>query len=162
ERGCFCPPLQNVTALTVPARQRCHFEPRNKVLKFTGVSMSKLRVATCALALVGLVPAAYGISQGLERLGPGKTTGSLTETRKSRSTGRSASKVALVIGNAAYPDANTPLAHPQKDAQELAEELRQKGFDVEVEENAGKDAMKGAFDRFKNRIKPGAVALVAY
>src|SRR4051794_37403764 len=123
---------------------------------------SKLRVATCALALVGLVPAAYGISHGLEKLGPGKAAGSLTEPRKSGTTGRTASKVALVIGNAVYPDANTPLAHPQKDAQDLAEELRQEGFDVEVQENARKDEMKGAFDRFKARIKPGAVALVAY
>lgn len=124
-------------------------------------SGSKLRIATCALALVGLVPAAYGISHGLERFGTGKAASSLTEPRKSVS-GRTASKVALVIGNAVYPDANTPLAHPQKDAQDLAEELRQKGFDVEVQENTRKDEMKGAFDRFKARIKPGAVALVAY
>jgi uncharacterized caspase-like protein len=68
-------------------------------------------------------------------------------------------RVALVIGNAAYPDAEAPLRDPVNNARNLAEELRRNGFDVDIGENLTKDAMRAAIDRFYGKIKSGSTAL---
>lgn len=72
------------------------------------------------------------------------------------------SRVALIIGNANYQDADAPLKDPVKDARALADELMRMGFDVDVGENLSKDAMRRAFDRLNGKIKPGAVALIFF
>src|SRR5438128_10599014 len=52
-------------------------------------------------------------------------------------------RVALLIGNANYPEANEALKHPIKDVRKLADELRRRGFEVlPIGENLTKDAMK--------------------
>lgn len=71
-------------------------------------------------------------------------------------------RVALVIGNAKYPDAEAPLKEPINDARDIADELKRDGFDVEIGENLSGDGMRRAFDRLYNRIKPGSVALVFF
>ncbi len=71
-------------------------------------------------------------------------------------------RVALVIGNAKYPDADAPLKEPINDAHDVADELKRDGFSVEVQENATGDAMRRAFDRLYGKIKPGSVALLFY
>jgi Tfp pilus assembly protein PilF len=71
-------------------------------------------------------------------------------------------RVALVIGNARYPDADTPLKQPINDAHDIADELKRDGFSVDIQENATGDAMRRAFDRLYGKIKPGSVALVFY
>lgn len=71
-------------------------------------------------------------------------------------------RVALVIGNAKYPDAEKPLVEPINDARDIADELKRDGFDVEVGENLTGEAMRRAFERLYGRIKPGSVALVFY
>ncbi|NWG26369.1 MAG: caspase family protein, partial [Pseudorhodoplanes sp.] len=67
-------------------------------------------------------------------------------------------RIALVIGNATYPEADKPLSFVVRDARLLAEELRRNGFEVEFKENVGKDAMKRAIDAFTGRIRPGSAA----
>jgi len=73
-------------------------------------------------------------------------------------------RLALVIGNANYPDADSPLKEPLKDARALAEELRRAGagFDVDVAENLSKDGMLRAFNKFYGKITSGSVALVFF
>jgi Flp pilus assembly protein TadD len=71
-------------------------------------------------------------------------------------------RYALVIGNAKYPDADAPLKEPINDARDIAGELKHHGFDVEVGENFTGDAMRRAFERFYEKIKPGSVALVFF
>src|SRR5713101_1346319 len=68
-------------------------------------------------------------------------------------------RVALVIGNAAYPDAEAPLKEPINDARALAAELRRDGFEVDIGENLTKEATRSAIDRFYGKIKSGSVAL---
>src|SRR5262252_2251909 len=68
-------------------------------------------------------------------------------------------RVALLIGNSAYPDAEAPLRDPVNNARNLADELRRNGFEVEVGENLTKDAMRAAIDRFYGKIKSGSTAL---
>jgi Caspase domain len=71
-------------------------------------------------------------------------------------------RIALVIGNANYPDAITPLKEPVNDAYDLAEELKRDGFSVDLGEDLTGDAMRRAFDQFYGRIKPGSTALVFF
>ena len=66
-------------------------------------------------------------------------------------------RVALVIGNAAYPDADAPLKDPVNNVRAFAEELKRVGFEVDVGENLTKQAMRSALDRFYGKIKSGAI-----
>ena len=70
-----------------------------------------------------------------------------------------APRVALVIGNAGYPDASTPLPTTINDARTLAGELRRFDFDVEVKEDVGRADMQRAIDAFVGKIGTGATAL---
>jgi hypothetical protein len=133
--------------------------------------MSKLhpsvwRLAKYVIPLAGLVPVAFGISVALEKLAPEKAQAALNTVPAvqsvQRETATSTAKVALLIANAQYPDANAPLNHAVKDSQALADQLRRSGFEVDVRENLGKDEMTRAFETFKGKIKPGTVALVSF
>lgn len=73
-----------------------------------------------------------------------------------------APKVALVIGNATYPDDSKPLTAPIKDARAVAEELRKAGFDVVLGENLTKQKLRAALDSFKSKIKSGSAALLFF
>jgi uncharacterized caspase-like protein len=70
--------------------------------------------------------------------------------------------VALVIGNAAYPDAGLPLAQPVNNARALADALREKGFDVEFGENLTRQAMERAIETFKDMVKAGSAVLIFF
>src|SRR5215475_1556301 len=70
-----------------------------------------------------------------------------------------AERVALVIGNANYPDARTPLSTTIRDARTLADEFRRFDFEVDLKENVGKEDMRAAIDAFLNKIRNGTTAL---
>src|ERR1700753_1225638 len=71
-------------------------------------------------------------------------------------------RYALVIGNAKYPDADTPLKEPINDARDVANELKREGFDVDVGNNLTGAAMRRALDWLYNNIRPGSVALIYF
>ena len=71
-------------------------------------------------------------------------------------------RIALVIGNAKYPDADTPLKEPINDARAIADELKRNGFAVDVGENLTGDGIRRAFDRLYGNIKPGSVVLLFF
>jgi uncharacterized caspase-like protein len=71
-------------------------------------------------------------------------------------------RLAVVIANAAYPDAEAPLKEPINSARALAGELRQRGFEVDSSENLTKEAMRAALDRFYGKIKSGSTALLFF
>jgi Flp pilus assembly protein TadD len=97
----------------------------------------RIRLALLVISILSLTPIVPSVAAGAERL-------------------------ALVIGNAKYPDAEAPLKEPINDARDVADELKRDGFNVEVGENLTGDAMRRAFDRLYGRIKPGSVALVFF
>src|SRR6478672_11949791 len=78
------------------------------------------------------------------------------------STGMAADRFALVIGNAKYPDADSPLKEPINDTRDVADELKRDGFSVETGENLTGDGMRRAFDKLYGKIKPGSVALIFF
>jgi len=71
-------------------------------------------------------------------------------------------RLALIIGNAKYPDNETPLKEPINDARDIADELKRDGFEVEIGENLSGEAMRRALDKFYGQIKPGTAALVFF
>jgi uncharacterized caspase-like protein len=80
-------------------------------------------------------------------------------TGQAAETGKAGTKLALVIGNGHYPDANEPLSQPINDARALDGALRRDGFDVDVIEDASKDDMTRAIARLQAKIKPGSVVM---
>jgi uncharacterized caspase-like protein len=72
------------------------------------------------------------------------------------------SRLALVIGNGHYPDANAPLTQPINDARALSDALRHNGFDVDMLEDASKDDITRAVARLKTKIKPDSVVMLFF
>jgi uncharacterized caspase-like protein/lipoprotein NlpI len=68
----------------------------------------------------------------------------------------------LVIGNAKYPDNESPLKEPINDARDVSDELKRDGFVVETGENLTGDAMRRALDKLYARVKPGSVVLIFF
>lgn len=72
------------------------------------------------------------------------------------------SRVALVIGNGRYPDANAPLTQPINDARALTAALRRDGFEVDVVEEATREDMRRAVDRLKSKVGRDTVVMLFY
>ncbi len=127
-------------------------------MKVWQISISR-RTITIAAALVGMVSLALGAHAALNKraLDAAKAIASEQGDVASK-----ASKIALVIGNGHYPDANAPLTQPINDARALTATLRNNGFDVDVVEDAGKDDMRRAVARLKARVRPDSVVMLFF
>jgi tetratricopeptide (TPR) repeat protein len=102
-----------------------------------------MRVSIIRLIGIGALVAVLGVAAGV-------------------AAAQTAPKVALVIGNATYPDDAKPLPEPTKDARAMADELKRDGFDVAMAEDLTKQKMRAAVDSFKVKIKPGAAAVLFF
>jgi uncharacterized caspase-like protein len=122
-------------------------------------SLSRRSIAIAA-AVAGMVSLAIGAHAALNKLALDAARAAAAE--QNVAIGKKASKVALVIGNGHYPDANTPLAQPINDARGLTAALRRDGFDVDVVEDASKDDMARAIARMKSRIRPDTVVMLFF
>jgi uncharacterized caspase-like protein len=118
------------------------------------------RSLAIAATLIGTVSLAIGAHAALNKraLDPVKQVA----TERGVETGKAGTKLALVIGNGHYPDANEPLSQPINDARALDEALRRDGFDVDVIEDANKDDMARAIERLQAKIKPDSVVMLFY
>src|SRR6266849_169766 len=132
--------------------------------KRTAMNVRQLRISrrslTIVAALAGVVSLAIGAHAALNKRALDAAKAIATE--QSDAANRRVSKVALVIGNGHYPDANAPLAQPINDARALTAALRGNGFDVDVVEDASKDDMGRAIDRLKSKIKPDSVVMLFF
>jgi uncharacterized caspase-like protein len=110
--------------------------------------------------LVGMVSLAIGAHAALNmrNLDADKAVAAASSVDLSKK----GSRIALVIGNGHYPDANVPLAQPINDARELSAELRRDGFDVDVIEDASKDDMTRAVARLRTKIRPDSVVMLFF
>ena len=118
------------------------------------------RSITVAAALVGMVSLAIGAHAALNMRALDAAKAVATE--QDNDAGKHASRIALVIGNGHYPDANAPLTQPINDARALTASLRRNGFDVDVVEDASKDDMSRAVDRLKSKIRPDSVVMLFF
>jgi uncharacterized caspase-like protein len=132
--------------------------------KQTAMNGWKLRISprsiTVAAALVGMVSLAIGAHAALNMRALDAAKAVATE--QDNDAGNHASRIALVIGNGRYPDANAPLIQPINDARALTASLRRNGFDVDVVEDASKDDMSRAVDRLKSKIGPDSVVMLFF
>jgi len=69
-------------------------------------------------------------------------------------------RVALVIGNSTY--ATAPLKNPVNDARDMAQKLKELGFDVVERENLTLSQLGPTLREFKSKLTPGSVALFFY
>lgn len=118
------------------------------------------RTIALAAALIGTVSLVIGAHAALnmraldaaKAVSTDQVTGSVAQT----------SRLALVIGNGHYPDANAPLTQSINDARALSSALRKNGFDVDMVEDATKDDMVRAVNRLKSRIKRDTVVMLFF
>lgn len=118
------------------------------------------RPVAIAAVIVGMVSLAIGAHAALNM----RSLDAAKESAAADSadTGKKATRIALVIGNGHYPDANVPLSQPINDARALTAELRRDGFDVDVIEDASKDDMTRAVARLKAKVRPDSVVMLYY
>lgn len=121
---------------------------------------SSRRSVTIATTLIGVLSLAIGAHAALNKRT--SVAPEIASVEQSVELPGKASRIALVIGNGHYPDANTPLTQPINDARGLTTSLRRDGFDVEVVEDASKDDMDRAIGRLKSKIKPDSVVMVFF
>ncbi|NPV22086.1 caspase family protein [Bradyrhizobium aeschynomenes] len=118
------------------------------------------RSAVIAAALLCTVSLALGAHAALNKRSiDGGKADAVEQGAMSAGTG---ARLALVIGNGHYPDANAPLAQPINDARALTGALRRDGFDVDIVEDARKDDISRAIERLKSRIKPDSVVMLFF
>jgi uncharacterized caspase-like protein len=123
------------------------------------LSFSRRSIALAAAVAV-MVSLGIGAHAALNKLALDAARAAAAE--QNVAIGKKASKIALVIGNGHYPDANTPLAQPINDARGLTAALRRDGFDVDVVEDASRDDMARAIGRMKSRIRPDTVVMLFF
>lgn len=71
-------------------------------------------------------------------------------------------RLALVIGNSIYPDADSPLPQMARDAEGLANALRNDGFLVDAVENAARPDITRAIDHLIARVHLNSIVLVYF
>src|ERR1700749_1395277 len=71
-------------------------------------------------------------------------------------------RLALVIGNSTYPDAGSPLPQMTRDAEGLANALRQDGFLVDAVDNATRPDMTRAIDHLRARVHLNSIVFVYF
>ena len=129
------------------------------------MNVSEFRISrrplVVAAVLVGMVSLAIGAHAALNMRSLDSAL-SVASEQAGPAAKNKPSRVALVIGNGHYPDANTPLAQPINDARALTSSLRRDGFDVDVIEDATKDDMDRAIGRLKAKIRPDSVVMLFF
>jgi uncharacterized caspase-like protein len=118
------------------------------------------RSIAIAVALVGTASLVIGANAALNKRS--LDAAKAVETELSDVGANKDSRIALIIGNGHYPDANEPLAQPINDARALSGALRKNGFDVDVVEDASKDDMSRAIARLKAKVRKDSVVMLFF
>jgi uncharacterized caspase-like protein len=121
--------------------------------------ISRRSIAIAAL-VIGTVSLAIGAHAALNMRALDAAKAVATE--QSADATQKVSRLALVIGNGHYPDANAPLTQPINDARALSGALRHNGFDVDMLEDASKDDITRAVARLKTKIRPDSVVMLFF
>lgn len=118
------------------------------------------RSVTILTVLIGTVSLAIGAHAALYKRAA-ETTKAVAVSAAGDSV-KGAAKLALVIGNGHYPDANAPLTQSINDARALSAALRHDGFDVDMVEDAGKADLRQAVDRLKSKIRSDSTVMLFF
>jgi uncharacterized caspase-like protein len=118
------------------------------------------RSRTIAAVLLATVSLAIGAHAALNKRS--LDAAKATEAAQIARAANKASRLALVIGNGHYPDANAPLTQPINDARAITAALRREGFEVDVVEDASHHDINRAVDRLKSRINSDSVVMLFF
>jgi len=118
------------------------------------------RSVTILTVLIGTVSLAIGAHAALYKRAA-ETTKAVAVSAAGDAV-KGAAKLALVIGNGHYPDANAPLTQSINDARALSAALRHDGFDVDMVEDAGKADLRQAVDRLKSKIRSDSTVMLFF
>ena len=130
-------------------------------MDFSKLGTSRRSVAIAA-ALLGMVSLAIGAHAALNKRALDDAAKAVATTEQADTAADRPSRIALIIGNGHYPDANEPLTQSINDARALSAALRHDGFDVDMVEDATHDDMSRAVDRLKSRVRPDSVVMLFF
>jgi len=129
-------------------------------MDFSKLGTSRRSIAIAA-ALVGMVSLAIGAHAALNKRALDDAAKAVA-TEQADAVAIGPSRIALVIGNGHYPDADAPMTQSINDARALSAALRHDGFDVDVVEDATYDDMSRAVERLKSRVRPDSVVMLFF
>jgi len=113
--------------------------------------------------LVGLAVLLGLLSPGLDRtMRLQKPRPMNAPTSSGESAPLDTNRLALVIGNSTYPDADSPLPQLTRDAEGLTNALRKDGFLVDAIGNATHSDMTRAIDHLRTRVHLNSIVLVFF
>ena len=124
-----------------------------------GISRRSIAVA---VAVVGVLSLAIGAHAALNMRALEAAKAKAIATDRDMGAAKHSSRLALVIGNGHYPDANAPLTQPINDARALSAALRRDGFDVDMVEDATHDDMTRAVARLKSKVTSDSVVMLFF
>ena len=91
---------------------------------------------------------------------PREVPPSVKPRQGARVTAQRQQRIALVIGNGAYPE--YPLNNPVNDATDVAKVLKELGFEVILLQNTDLEVMETAIKDFSRKLRQGGVAVFYY
>src|SRR6266404_4793079 len=123
--------------------------------------MTGWRMILATMVLVVFVSTSLGAVQRFEKPhSRASSTCSATEVKQSAHA--DTNRVALVIGNFNYPDADMQPAQTGNDACALASALRKDGFDVDLVQNATRDDMQRAIERLEAKVRHDSIVMIYF
>ena len=129
-------------------------------MDFSKLGTSRRSVAIAA-ALLGMVSLAIGAHAALNKRALDDAAKAVA-TEQADAVAIGPSRIALVIGNGHYPDADAPMTQSINDARALSAALRHDGFDVDMVEDATHDDMSRAVARLKSMVRPDSVVMLFF
>jgi uncharacterized caspase-like protein len=118
-----------------------------------------LKGLVAVAVLFGLLSAGFGKAMWIERLHSRAISAPIWS---GESAPLDINRLALVIGNSNYPDADSPLPQVTRDAEGLANALRKDGFLVEAASNATRSDITRAVDHLMARVQSNSIVLVYF
>jgi len=123
--------------------------------------MTGWRMILATMVLVVFVSTSFGAVQRFEKPhSRASSTCSATEVKQSPHA--DTNRVALVIGNFNYPDADMQPAQTGNDACALASALRKDGFDVDLVQNATRNDMQRAIERLEAKVRHDSIIMIYF
>jgi len=129
-------------------------------MSFAHLGISRRTIVLGVAVFAGLVSAGIGADAALNKLSPDAAYGASVSSTGSIN-GRP-NRVALLVANSQYPDANTPLLQPINDGRALSTALRNDGFDVELVEDASREDLVRAVTRLKDKVHSDTVVMLYF
>src|SRR5258705_7173045 len=123
------------------------------------MKMTVVKGFVAVAVLLGLLLTGLGKAKRLEKLHSRDVSAPIWS---GESAPLDTNRLALVIGNSNYPDADSPLPQMTRDAEGLANALRKDSFLVDAVDNATRSDMTRAIDHLTARVQSNSIVLVYF